>query len=95
MTTEMKNYGATLSNLSAADKICLDFVTSSIEGTLNSMIDSQVQFGKNSILNSLKDYCFNNGVTPAATTDERIAQAFALGLAEPVAERVKSIPQEA
>ena len=90
MTNQTKNYGVTIANLTPAEKICLEYVTSSIETTVNSMVDSQVQFGKNAILSGLKDYCFNNGVAPAATEDERIAQALALGIATPVTQRVES-----
>ncbi len=95
MTNGTKNYGVAIANLTPAEKICLDFVTSSIDNTLNSFVDSQVQFGKKAILGGLKDYCFNNGIAPAATEDERIAQALALGIATPVVERIKSIPEEA
>jgi hypothetical protein len=91
MTNGTKNYGVEIQNLTPAEKICLDFVTSSIDSTLNSFVDSQIQFGKNAILGGLKDYCFNNGVSPAATEDERIAQALALGIAAPITERVASL----
>jgi hypothetical protein len=95
MTTEIKNYGVTIANLTETEELCLDFVTSSIQNTLNSMVDSQIQFGKNSILAGLKDYCFENGITPATTEDGKILQAFALGIAKPVAQRiVEEISQE-
>ncbi len=80
MSSEIKNYGVTIANLTASEQRCLDFSMSSIINLLNATIDSQVQFGKNAILSGLKDYCFNNGIIPAATEDARIAQAFELGL---------------
>jgi hypothetical protein len=90
MTTEIKNYGVTIANLTQTEQMCLGFVTSSIENTMNSFIDSQIQFAKGAILGGLKDYCFQHGITPAATEDERIAQAFSLGIVKPIMQQVES-----
>lgn len=87
MTSEIKNYGVTIGSLTEAERRCVDFSVSSIVDLLNATVDSQVQFGKSAILSGLKDYCFANGLTPAATEDARIAQAFELGLVTTAAQR--------
>lgn len=94
MTTEIKNYGVTFANLTPAEQMCLDFVTSSTDGMVNSFIYSQIQFAKSAILNGLKDYCFANGVQAAATEDERIAQAYSLGLVKTAAQHQAEIETE-
>lgn len=81
------DFQITFGNLSDADKKCLDAVVSSTSEWLNSVIQAQVDFGRIGIVNNLKEYCFQNGVIPAATTDEKIEQAYALGLVVTAAEQ--------
>jgi hypothetical protein len=88
MTNEIKDYGITISNLSEADIKCLDYTTSSVQSWLNGVINSQIEFARNGILNELKEYCFANNITPASTADERIIQAFDLGLVKTAAQNM-------
>ena len=88
------DFQITFGNLSATDQKCLDAVVSSTSDWINGVVQAQIEFGRIGIINNLKEYCFQNGVTPADTIEGKIEQAYALGLVVTAAEQMALMDAE-
>ena len=89
------DFQITFNNLSDVDQKCLDAVVSSVPTWLNGVVQSQIDFGRIGIINTLTEYCFANGVAPAPTDNGKIEQAYALGLVVTAAEQQARMEAEA
>lgn len=90
----IKDYQISIASITPSEQLCLDAVVSSTSTWLDSVVDAQIAFGRMGIIAALKEYCFANGVAPAATDDEKVMQAFELGIVKTAAQVAEEFAAE-